>query len=62
MEGLQEIGFGCNVNIGLIDAVAKFEFNELVNFWVGRTLVPTERCKLNGPYYRAVFDGFQNAV
>jgi hypothetical protein len=30
-----------------------------VNFWVGRTLVPTERGELNGPFYHAVFDGFR---
>ena len=51
--------FGSNANIGLLDAIGKFEFNELVNFWVGRTLVPTERGELNGPYYHAVFDGFR---
>ena len=52
-------GFGGNANIGLLDAIGQFEFNELVNFWVGRTLVPTERGELNGPFYHAVFDGFR---
>jgi hypothetical protein len=52
-------GFGGNANIGLLDAIAQFEFNELVNFWIGRTLVPTERGELNGPFYHAVFDGFR---
>ena len=51
--------FGRNSNIGILDAVAQFEFNELVNFWIGRTLVPTERGELNGPFYHAVFDGFR---
>ena len=51
--------FGSNANIGLLDAIGQFEFNELVNFWVGRTLVPTERGELNGPFYHAVFDGFR---
>ena len=51
--------FGGSANIGILDAVAQFEFNELVNFWIGRTLVPTERGELNGPYYHAVFDGFR---
>jgi hypothetical protein len=50
--------FGAN-SIGLLDAIGQFEFNELVNFWIGRTLVPTERGELNGPYYHAVFDGFR---
>jgi hypothetical protein len=52
-------GFASNSNVGLIDAIGKFEFTELVNFWVGRTLVPTERGELNGPFYHAVFDGFR---
>jgi hypothetical protein len=51
--------FGGTANIGLLDAIGQFEFNELVNFWVGRTLVPTERGELNGPFYHAVFDGFR---
>ena len=52
-------GFASNTNIGLLDAIGQFEFNELVNFWIGRTLVPTERGELNGPFYHAVFDGFR---
>ena len=51
--------FGDRSNIGLLDAIGQFEINELVNFWVGRTLVPTERGELNGPFYHAVFDGFR---
>ena len=51
--------FGGTANIGMLDAIGKFEINELVNFWVGRTLVPTERGELNGPFYHAVFDGFR---
>jgi hypothetical protein len=51
--------FGSNANIGLLDAIGQFEFNELVNFWVGRTIVPTERGELNGPFQQAVFDGFR---
>jgi hypothetical protein len=52
-------GFASNTNIGLLDAIGQFEFTETVNFWVGRTLVPTERGELNGPFYHAVFDGFR---
>jgi hypothetical protein len=51
--------FGGNSNIGLLDAIGKFEINELVNLWVGRTLVPSERGELNGPFYHATFDGFR---
>jgi hypothetical protein len=52
-------GFGENSNMGILDAIGKFEINDLVNVWVGRLLVPTERGELNGPYYHAVFDGFR---
>ena len=51
--------FNGNSNIGLLDAVGRFEFTRTVNFWVGRTLVPTERGELNGPFYHQVYDGFR---
>ena len=51
--------FGGNSTIGLLDAIGKFEINEKVNFWVGRTLVPNERGELNGPFYHATYDGFR---
>lgn len=51
--------FGSNANMNLLDAIGKFEINELVNFWVGRTLVPNERGELNGPFYHATFEGFK---
>ena len=54
--------FASNSNIGLLDAIGQFEFNELVNFWIGRTLIPTDRGELNGPYYHAVFDGFRTPL
>ena len=53
------VGAYGNDNIGLIDAIGKFEFSRTVNFWVGRTLVPTERGELNGPFYHQVYDGFR---
>ena len=51
--------FGGNSSIGLLDAIAKFEFNKYVNVWAGRTLVNTERGELNGPFYHATFEGFK---
>ncbi|NOS82026.1 MAG: hypothetical protein HOP32_10650 [Nitrospira sp.] len=50
---------GGSGTVGLLDAIGQFEITEQVNFWVGRTLVPTERGELNGPFYHAVFDGFR---
>ena len=52
-------GSSNNSNIGLLDAIGKFEINDLVNVWFGRMLVPTERGELNGPFYHAVYDGFR---
>ena len=61
--------FGCNGNLavggvtmGVLDAIGKFEFNQYVNVWVGRMLVPTERGELNGPFYHATYDGFKTPV
>ena len=45
--------------MGLLDAIAKFEYNRYVNLWAGRTLANTERGELNGPYYHATFEGFK---
>jgi hypothetical protein len=50
---------GNTSSIGLIDAIGKFEFNEKVNFWVGRTLLPFDRGELNGPFYHATYYGFR---
>ncbi|MDC0575516.1 hypothetical protein OAO51_02245 [Nitrosomonadaceae bacterium] len=52
-------GFGDNSGIGILDIIAKFEFNQYVNLWAGRTLANTERGELNGPYYHPTFDGFK---
>lgn len=52
-------GFGNNSNIGMLDAIGKFEFHEAFNLWVGRMLLPSERGELNGPFYHATFDGFR---
>lgn len=51
--------FGGNSTIGILDAILKFEYNRYVNIWAGRTLVPTERGELNGPFYHATFEGFK---
>lgn len=51
--------FGDNSSIGLLDAIGRFEFDEKFNIWFGRTLLPSERGELNGPFYHATFDGFR---
>jgi hypothetical protein len=50
---------GAQNQIGLLDAIGKFEFNQYVNVWVGRLLVPASRGELNGPFYSAVFEQYK---
>ncbi len=38
--------------IHVLDAVAKFEPNDLINVWLGRFLPPSDRANLSGPYYQ----------
>lgn len=42
----------------VLDAIAKFEYNQYVNAWFGRTLIPAERRELDGPFYNPFFDTF----
>lgn len=37
--------------IGILDAVAQFEFSPQVNVWVGRFLPPSDRANLYGPFF-----------
>ncbi len=50
--------------IGILDAVARFEFSPHFNIWAGRFLPPSDRANLYGPYYAhewAVYtDGIQD--
>lgn len=43
-------------DIRVLDAIAKFEFNDYANFWFGRFLPPSDRFNLDGPYYLNTFD------
>ncbi len=45
-------------SVRVLDAIARFEFNDYVNVWFGRTLVPAERTELDGPFYNPFFDTF----
>jgi len=40
----------------VLDAIVKFEFSDLVNIWVGRQLVPSDRAELNGPFYHSTYE------
>jgi len=56
--GGQTSGFGQN-QIGVLDAIGKLEFNQYVNVWVGRLLVPASRGELNGPFFSATFNQYR---
>ncbi|MGQ0592101.1 MAG: hypothetical protein ACT4QB_05470 [Gammaproteobacteria bacterium] len=45
-------------SVRVLDAIARFELNDYVNIWFGRTLVPAERTELDGPFYNPFFDTF----
>ncbi|MEC9341816.1 MAG: hypothetical protein VX663_10075, partial [Pseudomonadota bacterium] len=38
-------------DVNVLDAVAKVEFNDYLNVWMGRHLPPSDRANLDGPYY-----------
>jgi hypothetical protein len=55
---------GGSGEINVLDAVARLEFSDKFNIWVGRFLPPSDRANLYGPYYShhwAVYtDGVQD--
>jgi len=65
-KALDYIGFEFNTEIDseepgaedieVLDAVVKFEFDDLFNVWGGRLLPPSDRSNLDGPYYLSVYD------
>lgn len=38
------------------DAIAKFEFNDSFNLWLGRMLIPSDRANLSGPFFTNVWE------
>ena len=40
----------------ILDAIAKFEFHDLFNVWVGRFLPPSDRANLSGPFFQNNWD------
>jgi hypothetical protein len=55
---------GADNKIGVLDAVARFEYSSHFNLWAGRFLPPSDRANLYGPYYANQWgvytDGIQN--
>ena len=40
-----------DASVRLLDAIVKFEFNDLLNIWMGRMIAPSDRANLSGPFY-----------
>jgi hypothetical protein len=51
-EGNLDLNNGDNSRIRVLDAVGKFEPDDLFNVWLGRFLPPSDRANLSGPYYQ----------
>lgn len=52
-------GFGVGTEAGemrILDAIARFEFSDSFNVWLGRFLPPSDRSNLSGPYYQTAWD------
>jgi hypothetical protein len=45
-----------NQEVRVLDGIVKFEYGDMVNFWAGRFLPPSDRANLSGPYYLNSFD------
>jgi hypothetical protein len=48
--------------VRVLDAIGKFEYNPMVNLWVGRMLVPAERREMNGPFYSSIYNTFSSGT
>lgn len=48
--------------VRVLDAIGKFEYNDYLNVWGGRLLVPAERRELNGPFYSPIYNVFASGT
>lgn len=49
-------------NLQVMDAVARFEFGDTLNFWAGRFLPPSDRANLYGPFYASNWNVYEDGV
>lgn len=45
-------------DVDVLDAIARLEFNEHFNIWLGRLLTPADRIELNGPFYALTWNQY----
>lgn len=48
--------------VGVLDAIARFEFSDSLNIWAGRLLPPSDRANLYGPYYANDWSPYADGV
>ena len=48
--------------VEVLDAIARFEFSDKLNFWGGRFLPPSDRSNLYGPYYANNWKVYEDGV
>jgi hypothetical protein len=53
---------GSGNHVTVLDAAARFEMSDRVNFWVGRFLPPSDRANLYGPYYSHHWNVYTDGV
>jgi len=53
---------GVDNHVNVLDAAARFEMSDQVNFWVGRFLPPSDRANLYGPYYSNEWGVYKDGV
>jgi len=53
---------GADNDVNVLDAVARFELSDKVNFWAGRFLPPSDRANLYGPFYANHWNVYTDGV
>jgi hypothetical protein len=53
---------GAGNHVGVLDAIARFEYSSKFNVWAGRLLPPSDRANLYGPYYAHHWASFTDSV
>jgi hypothetical protein len=48
--------------VGVLDAIARFEYSDTFNIWAGRLLPPSDRANLYGPYFANDWTPFADSV
>jgi hypothetical protein len=48
--------------VGVLDAIARFEYSPKFNIWAGRLLPPSDRANLYGPYYAHHWSSYTDGV